>query len=164
MLSKNNIVIREIKPEDNAQIEAIIKAVFHELELPLQGTAYTDPETSSMYESYKGDNEVYFVIEKDGELFGGAGVKSLKNHNGSVCELQKMYFSTSYRNRGYGKLLFEHCLKAAKNMGYGKCYLETASQLKAAIHVYESFGFKRLKEPMGETGHFACGIWMIKTL
>lgn len=67
-MGKDNIVIREIKPEDNAEIEAVIKACFHEFNIPLEGTAYTDIETSRMYESYQDHNAVYYVIEKT-ELF-----------------------------------------------------------------------------------------------
>ncbi len=51
-MSKDNIVIREIKKEDNVQIEKIIKACFHEFKIPLKGTAYEDIETTQMFESY----------------------------------------------------------------------------------------------------------------
>ena len=47
-MSKGNIVIREIKKDDNAQIEQIIKACFHEFDIPLTGTAYEDIETTQM--------------------------------------------------------------------------------------------------------------------
>jgi len=162
-MSKDTIVIREIQQKDNAAIEQIIKAVFPEFKIPLVGTAYEDEETPRMFESYQTKNEVYFVVEKNGEVLGGGGIKSLKDFEAEVCELQKMYFSPKIRGKGYGKLLFEKCLKAAKNLGYKQCYLESASQLKAAIHIYESFGFKHLEKRLGNTGHFSCG-GMIKEL
>ena len=88
----------------------------------------------------------------------------LKDFEGDVCEIQKMYFSPKIRGKGYGKLLFEKCIQTAKDLGYKQCYLESASQLKAAIHIYESFGFKHLDGALGNTGHFSCGVWMIKDL
>ncbi len=163
-MSKGNIVIREIKKDDNAQIEQIIKACFHEFDIPLTGTAYEDIETTQMYESYQKDNEIYYVIDDDGEVLGGSGVKHLKDFEDDICELQKMYYSSTVRGRGLGKLMFEKCLKTAKELGYNQCYLESASQLKAAIHIYESFGFKHLDGPLGNTGHYSCGVWMIKNL
>ncbi|NNC50217.1 MAG: GNAT family N-acetyltransferase [Flaviramulus sp.] len=163
-MSKDNIVIREIEPQDNAQIEEVIRGCFHEFKIPLEGTAYSDDETPKMYESYQNENDVYFVIDANGEILGGGGVKPLKDFESKVCEIQKMYFSPKVRGKGYGRELFEKCMKSAKKLGYKQCYLESASQLKAAIHIYESYGFKHLKNALGNTGHYSCGVWMIKDL
>lgn len=163
-MGKDTIVIREIKPEDNVQIEAVIRACFHEFKIPLEGTAYTDDETPRMYESYQNTNDIYYVIDDGGTILGGGGIKPLKDFEAEVCEIQKMYFSPKIRGKGYGKLMFEKCMAAAKKMGYKQCYLESASQLKAAIHIYESYGFRHLKGALGNTGHYSCGVWMIKDL
>ena len=163
-MSKDTIVIREIQPRDNAQIEQVIRACFHEFKIPLEGTAYSDDETPKMFESYQNSNDVYFVIEAQGKILGGGGVKPLKDFETDICEIQKMYFSPEIRGQGYGKLMFEKCMKAAKELGYKQCYLESASQLKAAIHIYEGYGFKHLKNALGSTGHYSCGVWMIKKL
>ena len=157
-------IIREIQSQDNGQIEGIIKACFHEFKIPLEGTAYTDAETPRMFESYQNPNDVYFVIANETKVLGGGGLKPLKGFKDDVCEIQKMYFSPEIRGKGYGKQLFEKCLDAAKSLGYKRCYLESASQLKAAIHIYESYGFKHLKEALGNTGHYSCSVWMIKDL
>lgn len=163
-MSKDTIVIREIEPQDNQQIEQVIRDCFHEFKIPLEGTAYSDPETSKMFESYQNENDVYFVIESNGEVLGGGGVKPLTDFENEICEIQKMYFSPKIRGKGYGKILFEKCMESAKQLGYKQCYLESASQLKAAIHIYESYGFKHLPNALGNTGHYSCGVWMIKDL
>ena len=163
-MAKSKIAIREIQPQDNQAIEAVIRGCFHEFKIPLEGTAYADPETKKMYESYQKDKEVYFVVTEDDVVLGGAGIKPLSDSNTNTCELQKMYFSPKIRGKGLGHMLFKTCLEAAKNMGFTTCYIESASQLKAAIHLYESHGFKHLDKPLGNTGHFSCGIWMTKAL
>ena len=163
-VSSSNIIIREIQPEDNAQLEAVIKACFPEFNLPLVGTAYEDFETPRMYESYQGEREIYFVVDRDGEILGGGGIKQLKDFEGNICELQKMYFSPKVRGLGLGKKMIETCIQAAKGFGYEICYLESASQLKAAIHIYETTGFQHLDGPLGNTGHYSCGVWMTKQL
>lgn len=163
-MSKDTIVIRKIQSQDNAQIEQVIRACFHEFNIPLEGTAYSDKETPRMYEAYQDDKMDYFVIDCNGEVLGGGGVKPLKGFETDVCEIQKMYFSPRIRGKGYGKLMFETCMESAKLFGYKQCYLESASQLKAAIHIYESYGFKYLEGALGNTGHYSCGVWMIKDL
>lgn len=163
-MTKNNFVIREIKQQDNAALEKIIKAIFPEFNMSLVGTAYEDFETTCMFESYQESNEIYFVLEVEGIVLGGGGIKPLRNFEGAICELQKMYFSPKVRGMGFGKLLFEKCMEAAKQLGYKQCYLESAPQLEAAIYIYEKNGFKHLDKSLGDTGHYSCSIHMLKDL
>ena len=158
------MIIRKIYPSDNAILEQIIKSVFIEFGLPKVGTAYEDIETKNMYQSYQNEREVYYVLEENGKVLGGGGIKKLNKNEDNICELQKMYFSPVIRGKGYGKSLFHKCLKTAKNFGYEKCYLESGFDLEAAIHIYEKNGFVHLDTPIGNTGHFSCGVWMIKDL
>jgi len=158
------MIIKEIEQCDNSAIEQIIKATLQEFELPMLGTVYEDQEIIKMYESYQSENEIYYVIKDEGKIVGGGGIKQLKDFDDDVCELQKMYLLPTARGKGYGNLLFNKCLDAAKQKGYKRCYLESASQLKVAIQIYEKAGFKHLDKPLGNTGHFSCGVWMIKDL
>lgn len=160
----SNLIIREIQREDNLVIEQIIKAIFPEFNLPLKGTAFEDVETPRMYESFQGAKEIYFVVEENAVVVGGGGIKPLKGVEGEVCELQKVYFTPAARGKGYGRVIFDKCLKAARDFGYKQCYLESASQMKIAINMYERAGYKHLEEPLGNTGHHSCGVWMIKDL
>ena len=158
------MIIRKIKPADNASIERIIKSSLVEFGLPMVGTAYEDNDTQSMYEAYQGDREIYFVLEDNGTVVGGGGIKALQDNIDNVCELQKMYFAPEARGKGYGKKMFDNCMDAAKKFGYSQCYLESASSLKAAIHIYEKNGFIHLEGPLGGTGHYSCEVWMLKDL
>lgn len=158
------VPIRKIRPEDNEQIEKIIKNTILEFGLPPEGTAYSDRETTRMFESYQGEREVYYIVTENGKTMGGGGIKPLKGAGEGVCELQKMYFHADIRGKGYGKLLINKCLAAAKNLGYKKCYLESDPRMKGAISIYEKVGFRHLDGAMGSTGHYSCGVWMIKEL
>jgi putative acetyltransferase len=156
--------IREIQFNDNSQIETVIKSIFIELQLPLTGTVYEDEETTQMFESYQEEKAIYFVIEHEGQVKGGAGIKVLDREDPSICELQKMYIAADLRGKGYSKQLLDCCLEAAKSMGYTQCYLETLSELKTAQKLYHQYGFKYLETSMGNTGHSSCGVRMIKPL
>ncbi len=163
-MSNNTFTIRQIQQRDNASMETVIKSVFHEFGLPTVGTAYADVETGMMYESYQGEKSIYFVIEKEGKIFGGAGIKPLGDFEHDVCELQKMYFSPEIRGKGLGKEILLKCLEKAKEFGFKTCYLETIPALKAAIHIYESIGFVHIDRALGNTGHFSCEVLMTKAL
>ena len=54
--------------------------------------------------------------------------------------------------------------KLATELGYKEIYLETMPELSNAIGLYEELGYKRLNAPLGDSGHFACDIWMLNQL
>lgn len=157
------MIIRKIAPKDNKKMEEIIKSTILEFGLPTTGTAYEDKDTLSMFEAYQDTSATYFVVEVDNEVVAGGGIKSLTNET-HICELQKMYMLPEMRGKGYGRQLFLTCLQAAKDLGYKQCYLESDPGMKSAINLYEKNGFEHLKAPLGNTGHTACGIWMLKDL
>jgi putative acetyltransferase len=53
-----------------------------------------------------------------------------------------MYLHRDYRGKGHGKRLLEHALAEARRLGFKTITLETASVLKEAIRLYESYGFQ----------------------
>jgi len=160
----NQIIIREIIQEDDPEIAKVIRNVLDEHHVPKTGTAYADPELDHMFEAYNRNNAIYFVIEKDGKIIGGAGIAPLANQDENICELQKMYFLPEARGNGFGSLMMEKCLLEAKKMGYEKCYLETMSYMEPAQKLYRKSGFGYIDSPMGNTGHHACPVWMLRDL
>ena len=94
--------IRFIKPSDNAALAQVIRTVLVDLGVPKVGTAYADKALDSMYENYQSEKHAYFVVEDQGVILGGAGVAPLQDFKGPVCELQKMYFLSEIRGKGFG--------------------------------------------------------------
>lgn len=160
----SHITIREIQPKDNEQIAALIREVFMSDDYPKTGTAFADKQLDFMFESYNKPKAVYFVVEEKGKIMGGCGVSQLENSTENICELQKMYFLQEARGKGFGFKIIQKCLEAAVAFGYEKCYLETLPEMLAAQHLYKKNGFEYLCEPMGNTGHSTCPVWMIKNL
>lgn len=156
--------IRPIQQTDNSAIAKVIRDVLIEHNVPKVGTAYADPQLDAMFEAYDKKRAVYFVVEQDGKIIGGAGIDQLQNESESICELQKMYFLSEARGLGLGTAMMEKCLSAAKDFGYQKCYLETMPYMEAAQKLYLKSGFGYISAPMGCTGHNACPVWMIKEL
>jgi putative acetyltransferase len=163
-MTLNNFTIREITAKDNSKIAKAIRSVLIEYGVPKVGTAYADKILDTLFEAYNTDNAIYFVVEKNGEILGGAGVKQLENYKGRVCELQKMYFLPEARGIGLGNKMMDICLKKAKEFGFEHCYLETLPYMQDARKLYRKVGFKDLDAPMGDTGHYSCNLWMLKDL
>lgn len=105
-------------------MELIIRSVFFEFNIPLHGTAYEDHETSKMCEAYSGPRSIYYVLEYQGEILGGAGIKPLKSFDDSVCELQKMYSLPKIRGLGFGQKLLNTCLDSAQKFRFKRCILK----------------------------------------
>lgn len=156
--------IRAILPSDNLEIAQVIRSVFEELGAPKKGTAYEDPILYSLYEEYKANGGVYYVVEEEGKIVGGCGISKLEDADSSICELQKMYFLPTIRGKGYAKKIIEICLEFAREKGFEICYLETLSIMERARGLYQKLGFEIIEKPMGNTGHSSCDIWMMKKL
>lgn len=163
-MTLNNFTIREIEPKDNFKIAAAIREVLIEFGVPKVGTAYADKILDTLFEEYNYQNSVYFVIEKNNKIYGGAGIKQLKNYEGSTCELQKMYFLPEARGVGLGQKLMHLCLTKASEFGFTHCYLETLPYMESARKLYRKTGFTDLNAPLGDTGHYSCNLWMLKKL
>lgn len=163
-MNLNSFKIREIQLEDNPKIAQAIRDILIEFGVPKVGTAYADTILDTLYEAYQFKKAMYYVIEKDRKIYGGAGIKQLDNYTGNVCELQKMYFSPQARGIGLGSEMMKICLQKAKEFGFEKCYLETLPYMESARKLYRKVGFKDLDAPMGDTGHYSCNLWMLKKL
>jgi putative acetyltransferase len=160
----NTPIIRLIEKKDNPQIAKVIRSVLEDFNVPKVGTAYADKSLDCMFETYQKPKAVYFVVEENDKIIGGAGVAKLDNFEGNVCELQKMYFLPEARGRGVGAQMMEFCLAKASEFGFDKIYLETMEYMTHAQKLYKQAGFEYIDCAMGDTGHYSCPVHMIKTL
>lgn len=160
-----SITIRNIRPEDNAPLAKIIRASLEEFNVPKQGTVYSDPTTDQLFELFdQAPGSCYFIVEEDGELIGGCGVYPTDGLPQGYAELVKLYLTAVTRGKGIGKMLMERCFAAAAEMGYDHLYLESFPQLANAVGLYKKLGFTDLDGALGNSGHFACTVWMVKDL
>lgn len=162
--TQSTVNIRPIKPSDNEALALIIRKALEEFGANKPGTVYFDPTTDALFQLFETPRARYFVAEDETELLGGGGIFPTAGLPADTCELVKMYLKPEARGLGLGRTLIEKSLKAAKEEGFDKVYLETMPELKNALVAYERLGFKYLDGPMGDSGHFGCGLWMLKEL
>ncbi|MCQ9052968.1 bifunctional helix-turn-helix transcriptional regulator/GNAT family N-acetyltransferase [Vibrio diabolicus] len=157
-------VLRPLAKADNPQVADVIRKVSAEYGLTAdRGYGVADPTLDDMYSVYNQCGAAYWVIEHRGEIVGGGGFAPLAGEP-NVCELQKMYFLPQTRGHGLAKRIVALSLQLAKQFGYQQCYLETTECLREAVGLYEKLGFEHLDAPLGQTGHDACEVVMLKVL
>lgn len=158
------MTIRKIQPTDNQMIGTVIQQVLKEFGIDRPGTAYYDASLFELYMLFQTPGAAYWILEMDNEIVGGSGFYPTEGLPDNCCELVKLHMLPKARGKGLGKQLLQQCITGAKEMGYKEMYLETMPELTIAIPLYERTGFHHLNKPMGNSGHFACTIWMLKSL
>ena len=159
-----SFLLREIQQVDNKIIAKIIRKALEEHGVARPGTVYTDSTTDALFELFQTKGSVYFIAEDNGEILGGCGVFPTKGLPSGCAELVKLYVSANARSKGVGGELLNRCSVAAKELGYSQLYLETLPELDRAVSLYERSGYLNLKSALGDSGHFACSVWMMKEL
>lgn len=159
-----NIKIRPIQPSDNSAIAAVIRKSLEEYGENKPGTVYTDPTTDALYELFEKTKSCYFVALDESKIIGGCGIYPTEGLPNGYGELVKLYLHKNYRGTGLGKKLMQKSIDEAKKMGYRALYLESIPALNSAVYLYEKMGFVKLDQRMGDSGHFACNLWMSKKI
>lgn len=98
------------------------------------------------------DHPREYILDKGGYI----AVAVLENQAVGVCalipsqkegydfELAKMGVSEHAQGKGIGKLLAQHIIEKAKELGAKKLYLESNRVLKPALSLYKKLGFREM--------------------
>ena len=129
---------RPARDEDRDAIRELIYTILREYGLEPDPCG-VDADLAQPVAEYSQAGGCFDVLEDD----GGAVVASvaLWPLGGAVCELRKMYLRADLRGRGLGRQLLEHAIARARELGFGRIELETASVLVEARQLYASYGF-----------------------
>ena len=102
-----------------------------------------------------------WIAERGGERVGCA---FLVKKSGTTAQLRLVIVEPSARGTGLGRRLVEECIAFARVKRYRKLVLWTHANLAAARHIYETLGFRRVKqEPHRTFGPRAIGeYWELK--
>jgi putative acetyltransferase len=160
----STINIRHIQKSDNKALALIIRNCFTELNIPTEGTVFTDPTTDNLFTLFNVPNAILWVAVEDDIVLGCCGVYPTSALPTGCVELVKFYLDPVARGKKIGKALFEKSLESALQLEYKSVYIESFPQFSEAIKMYKKFGFTYLTNPLGNSGHFGCNIWMLKQL
>lgn len=144
-----SITIRPITPSDDPKIAGIVRENLRTYHLDIPGTAYFDPELGSLSRYYDvlPEKRRYFIaLREDETVVGGVGVAEFSGF-ARCAEIQKLYLTDEAKGKGFGKQLMAVAEEFARAAGYRFLYLETHTNLEAAIGLYEKLGFRQIEKP-----------------
>jgi putative acetyltransferase len=159
-----SFLFRPIKQSDNESLAKIIRSSIEALKLPTEGTAHSDPTTNNLSALFQNPKAKYVVAEENGTILGGCGVFPTEGLPPKHAELVRFFLIPEARGKGIGKQLMLACEENARALGFTHLYLESFPDMEAAIHLYKSFGYEQLEKPLGNSGHFSCNVWMLKSI
>ena len=158
------IEIRHIEEKDQQQLAHVIRSVFEEYGAPLVNTVYDDPRTEHIFDAMAGKNAGYWIVADDGVVLGGCGYYPTEGLPDGYAELVKFYLSPLVRGQGNGSVLFSQAIEEARRAGYSHLYIESFPQFSDAVAMYERHGFRHIPQRLGDSGHTATTIFMVKEL
>ncbi|NNF51220.1 MAG: GNAT family N-acetyltransferase [Gammaproteobacteria bacterium] len=131
--------VRSASVADQPEIKRVVGQVLEEFGICGGLNPQQDADLDDLAGWYPPPRGVFEVIEDDaGRILGCGGVHPLDE---ASCELRKLYFLPELRGRGIGSAMLDRLVKFARQAGFKRMELETASVLDAAIAIYEARGF-----------------------
>jgi N-acetylglutamate synthase-like GNAT family acetyltransferase len=136
---------RELRPGDLGRIIAHHGETYlpeHELDSTFEAHVAASVAAAGK-RAFPGPREGIWIVEVDGRH---AGSIALTDEGNRVGVLRWVVLDRSLRGRGLGRRLIGEVLETAESLGYETLELETFSELRAAAHLYRSFGFELVSE------------------
>ena len=130
---------RPATAEDVDAIGGFLSEMLSEFGLDLDHYG-VDSDLLSFTESYA---DGYFgLIEDKGKV---VGTYALYPMTGSVAEIRKMYLHPGIRGQGVGKQMLKFVEGVARERGFSRVELETATTMHSARALYEKSGFNEIE-------------------
>lgn len=124
-------------PSDSDDIINLTTALHQDLEL-IYG--------KGKLEDFIADNSemmVFYAVKDESNQSLACG--ALKHYDDSTAEIKRMYVKNEFRGLGISKLILKTLEDAAAAMGYKRIILETGLKQSAAVMLYESSGYTKIK-------------------
>lgn len=101
-----------------------------------------DEEVKNLPGSYAPPDGCLFLLLHDGRAAGCVALRMLDKH---ICEMKRLYVRPAARGHGYGRVLTERVIAAAREIGYERMRLDTVpSAMKDAVELYHRMGFREI--------------------
>ena len=147
-MNKNDIIIRREIEKDYGAVESLVRDAFWNVYRPGCVEHYV---LHKLRDDRDFVSELDFVMEKGGVIIGQNIFMraSIKADNGEMIPVMAMgpiSIAPEYKRHGYGKILLDHCLEQAAQIGcgamcfegniafYGKCGFTYASEFGIRYH------------------------------
>ncbi|MEM1137554.1 MAG: GNAT family N-acetyltransferase [Bacteroidota bacterium] len=120
----------------------LFKEYASQLEIDLAFQSF-NKEVENIERQYSRPKGTIFITYNEDKLpLGCFGIRELE---GLICELKRMYVKKEARGLGIGKKMLIKSLEVGKELGYKKMRLDTLSTMLSAIALYKKMGFYEIK-------------------
>ena len=137
---------KPLTPQYDADLAGLIRSSLKAHQLDIPGTVYFDEGLDHLSGYYDDPGRAYYVLVDEDVLIGGIGLAEFNGFD-KCCELQKLYLSDEAKGQGLGYNMIKYIEDKARELGYEHMYLETHTNLEAAIHIYEIMGYSLIGRP-----------------
>lgn len=144
--SKKQIPIRtEIRPGDIGEIirlHGLHYAKEYGWDYTFEG--YVAQSFADFVLSADKDKSCLWIVEDQGKIVGSIGIVAKKDSD--EAQLRWFFLLPALRGKGFGSKLIKKALDYCRFQNFKSVFLWTVTDLKAAAHVYQSFGFRKVEE------------------
>lgn len=134
--------IRKFIETDGVKIKELILSIL-EKEYPFDRKAYSDTDLENIAATYGGPRDIFFVIEKEGQIIATAGIKE---DSREVALLRRVFVSPAERRKGYGSKLLGKTVTFCEENGYKEMVFRATSKMVQAIELCKKSGFKEAEK------------------
>lgn len=157
-MNKNDYNIRLEREEEYREVEALVRESFWNVYRPGCLEHYVLHQLRKDFAFVK---ELDFVIEKDGRIIGQnmfmrAVIQADDGREVPIMTMGPICIANEYKGQGYGKILLDHCLTKAAELGYGALCFEGNIDFygKSGFTFAREYGIRYHGLPEGEDDSF----------
>lgn len=134
--------LRTATNNDTGQIVELVKEILQEFNF-VYSPESSEKDLFDIENTYTSNGGTFEIIENsNGQIIATVALLKI---NQETVKLRKMYVDKSYRGCGFGRIMLDRMILTAKELNFNEIILETAHNMKAAIHLYEKYGFQKIK-------------------
>ncbi|WP_020585957.1 GNAT family N-acetyltransferase [Desulfobacter curvatus] len=83
------------------------------------------------------------LIGLDGERM--VGCVAVRRYSDGICEMKRLFVRPEARGTGLGRRLVREIILIAQELGFSLMRLDTLENLKEAMHLYGTLGFRKIE-------------------
>lgn len=140
MAEKTSLILNPLRVNILSEFTRLMKGFFEELNIEPEFHRYDQDVTAPMVTYAPPRAGLWLARVEEGKpAVGLAGVRYLANR---TCELKRFYVVPEERHKGYGRFLLNQAIDFAEKNEYFEILLSVRPELKNALSLYKSNGFK----------------------
>lgn len=142
-MNEIELVAVEDSPETTGELYRLLAEyghfMYHDLKLSAGRQTFFKQLHELPGEDYRPPGGTFILAKFEGMPAGCTGLRKLTS---DTCEIKRMYVRPVFRRKGIARMLCHYSISWALRAGYKKIRLDTNEEMREAVLLYGSVGFK----------------------